>query len=202
MGKLEAKLPEMYRELHAKGAFKGDTWRQVQEAFAEFVTDHVTDSFTRKLHVLDYGCGPEGGLCQSGSWRPELTCRHNVTPFDPYVEAYSALPWDTPYNLFFSCDVFEHLPLSELHYILDRLRGRKALLAVFLSITTRPANKTLPNGLNAHLLVHPPEWWHGVLVGGLGSAYNLCLSHSDLLNGEVQFGFVRATARKEPPPGT
>lgn len=105
--------------------------------------------------LLDYGSGEGkqytekhvhrswGGVCPS--------C------FDPYVDWFS----EKPAGLFdgvICTDVLEHVPEEDIPALLADIFS-SARLFVFLSICTREAKKTLPDGRNCHLTVKPRAWW-------------------------------------------
>ena len=98
--------------------------------------------------ILDYGCGKR----TMETFLPHL----EIAGYDPAVEEYSALP--APADLVICLDVLEHIEPEFLENVLNHLRDltKKVIL---LSVSTRPAHKTLPDGRNAHLTVEPPEWW-------------------------------------------
>lgn len=169
--------------------FKGDTWRRHREGFERFIRTQVYQALPRV--VLDYGCGPTGGIAGGSSKHFD-----NVFSFDPYVRQYSADPWYRDFNIFFSCDVFEHLPLPDLHRLMTRIRAKESLTHLYIALSTRPANKTLPNGLNVHLTVKPAEWWQGFLEGGLGEDFKSTASVAYLQEGEATFEFVRVSSPK------
>lgn len=148
--RLAEELPGMYQRMHAEGEFAGDTWRN----HLPLLQQCVPDLAERK--ILDYGCGPKGGLAQA--------LGDSVTPYDPYVPAYREPPETDDVDLLFSCDVLEHVLPGELatlfHRAFLRLPGLRDL---FLIVTCRPAKKTLPDSpRNVHLTVRQPEWWLGL----------------------------------------
>lgn len=103
--------------------------------------------------VLDYGCGKGllGRSVKGVDWRN----------YDPAVPAFSALPSSA--DLVVCTDVLEHVEPDCLDAVLDHLLalGEKA---AFLVVATRPAQKSLPDGRNAHLIVQPMEWWMERLI--------------------------------------
>ena len=199
MSKLEAMLPGMYAEMHARSAFKGDSWnRHFFELFRFFDIDNNLGKHT----ILDYGCGPTGGLAgprvtEYGSGISDvLSCYScKVVPYDPYVEKYSADPWHSPLTGFFSCDVFEHMPLPQLRELLRRLCKHSSITHVFIALSTRAANKVLPNGLNAHITQHSGDWWQGLFDGILGAHFDCQASRVYLQEGEAAYEFVRRVER-------
>jgi hypothetical protein len=177
MTKLDDKLPTLYKELHANGAFQGLSCRDHVQDFKSFLT------FRKSGAVLDYGCGPLGGI--------KGHVPSTVIPYDPYVPEFSADPWEKKFDVFFSSDVFEHIPEQQLYGLLRRLCKHRQIKLIFLVISTRHANKTFSNGVNVHLTVRSAEWWHGFLVGVLGLHFVPELIKVDGMNATCTFGFHR-----------
>ena len=103
--------------------------------------------------VLDYGCG--NGLMKPklAELMPELT----VYEFDPAIPGKDVLPDISP-DILASIDVMENIEPDYLTNVLETMAGLSPKCVVLL-ISTRPANKTLADGRNAHLIVQPAEWW-------------------------------------------
>lgn len=179
MSKLEEILPILYRDMHAAGAFLGDTWRR-----------HMVDiqSFASGMGpILDYGCGPKGGLSDKSGPPTELA----VVPYDPYVKQYSEDPWGKNPAVFFSCDVFEHMTLPDLRTLMRRIWKQKSIRKVYISLSTRAANKTMPNGMNAHLTVQSADWWAGFFAYTFEEHFNCIVSQIDRLHDDCRFMFIR-----------
>lgn len=98
--------------------------------------------------ILDYGCG-KGSL---GKALAHLVVKN----YDPAIPGLDKPP--TAADLLVSTDVLEHIEPDCLDDVLDDMK-RCGLKAVFLTIATRKAAKTLADGRNAHLIVQSPEWW-------------------------------------------
>jgi hypothetical protein len=107
--------------------------------------------------VLDYGCGKStlrqalqnfenGTVAADGNWQD----------YDPCIPGKDTLP--NPADLVVCTDVMEHIEEDCLDAVLDDLRGLTKQ-RLFLSVATRPAQKTLQDGRNAHLIVKPAKWW-------------------------------------------
>jgi len=175
-------LAELNREMHRHGKFRGISWRSSLSEFREAVPA------LEQRTILDYGCGPLGGL--RGAF-PERTIAH-----DPYVDEFAEPPWGKPFDTVFSSDVLEHMTLSEVRTLADRIKGSTAEY-VFLVVSTRAAGKHLANGANAHLLIKSPEWWRKTLQRALGEAFQLTVFKADLLRRDVTLCFHRP-----PPAGT
>lgn len=107
--------------------------------------------------MLDYGCGEgrqytERRVHDAWGIMPAL--------YDPAVSGLDVLPLGK-FDGVVCTDVLEHVPEDELDGVLAELRGY-AKLWCFISVCCRPAkpNKNLPgSGGNAHVTIHPKEWW-------------------------------------------
>ncbi len=180
--KRSALLPGWYADMHAAGKFSGETYKAYLGELAEFLGRPLEGLPS----VLDFGCGPNGGLSTLGL--PAGV----VTAYDPYVPRFSADPWkgrSSPYALVFSADVLEHLTVAQLRRLAVDLEGSKAE-RVFLVVATRPAMKAFPNGDNVHLTIEAADWWRGFLQAALPS-YKLAYGRSDVFSGCVSLGFRR-----------
>lgn len=105
--------------------------------------------------ITDYGCG-KGNLARvinQKMYRWQL--------YDPFVPEYSRDPMPLPYLV--CCDVLEHIEPGCLDAVLDHIAEITGKVA-FVAICTEPARETLPDGRNAHLLVHDYAWWHAKLA--------------------------------------
>jgi len=98
--------------------------------------------------VLDYGSG-------RGKFHSRLNAE--ITPYDPAYEPFSNLP-DKEFDGVICTDVMEHIPEEEVNDALEKIFDRARYL-VFFNISTKPAEKNLPNGENAHCTLKPKEWW-------------------------------------------
>lgn len=122
---------------------KGSRWAGTVASLAK-----ATDSYS----VLDYGCG-RGSLRSLLAERVPLL---EVREYDPAIEGKDAPPRFA--DLVVSTDVLEHVEPDKIGTVLQHLRSL-ARKAVFLVVCLRPANKILPDGRNAHLLLQPADWW-------------------------------------------
>jgi hypothetical protein len=118
--------------------------------------------------VMDYGCG-KGEQYK----RPveidgqkfgtvEAYWDVSVTKWDPGVPEFSGAGRGFPHcgvqDIVISTDVLEHIPEDDVGGTVVRLFDG-ARKAVFATISCRLAEKTLPNGENAHCTVKEPSWW-------------------------------------------
>jgi len=105
--------------------------------------------------ILDYGAG-HGRLADALRGHG-----YAVREYDPAVEGKDASPAFA--DLVVSTDCLEHIEPVKLGAVLAHMRllARKA---VFVVISCRPAQKLLPNGKNAHLIVRNKRWWRERMV--------------------------------------
>lgn len=125
---------------------------------------------TGSSHLLDYGCAKGGQLAQhhppkalfskmgvfAESWMEALDVLR-IDGYDPAVVDYATLPLGT-FDGCYAIDVLEHLDEADLPWIIEEIFSY-ATKFVFLTVATVPAKKNLPNGENAHVTLHTPEWW-------------------------------------------
>lgn len=103
--------------------------------------------------ILDYGCG-------KGLLKPALkkVLPHIIVDeYDPAIPGKRELP-KTPADMVVCLDVMEHIEPVFLDDVLASIR-RLTIKWAFLSIATIPAQKTLADGRNAHLIVETEDWW-------------------------------------------
>jgi len=154
-------LIDQYRQLHEAGKFRGLSLLPHVKLVAGLVKE--TESKT----LLDFGCG-------KGEQYTKHFCHEawGIMPtlYDPAVPGLDRKP-DLKFDGVICSDVLEHLPESQLPAALDEIFGY-ARKFVYLSITTRPARKHLPDGRNCHLTVKPPSWWMN-LIGLRSISYHV-----------------------------
>lgn len=101
--------------------------------------------------ILDYGCG-KSPISVSGL---------DVRGYDPAVFDHATRP--EPADLLVCTDVLEHVEPGCLEAVLSDIRALARWMA-FLVIATRPSDKFLADGRNAHLIVEPMPWWQTRLL--------------------------------------
>ncbi|HET7548680.1 MAG TPA: methyltransferase domain-containing protein [Usitatibacter sp.] len=138
--KISAEYLDQNKRLHEAGSYGISGWR-----WAHPVRQLCEQLGTRD--VLDYGCGQR---------TLEKSLGFPIHNFDPCIAGLDAPP--EPADIVVCSDVLEHIEPDCLDEVLDDL-ARLTRRAGFLLIATRPAQKTLPDGRNAHLIQQPPEWW-------------------------------------------
>ena len=103
--------------------------------------------------ILDFGCG-------KGTLRPAVRAIAKdlkILEFDPAIPGKETLPERRP-HMVLARDVMEHIEPDCLDAVLDTMRDLRPKVVV-LSISLEPANKILPDGRNAHLIVETAGWW-------------------------------------------
>lgn len=117
--------------------------------------------------VLDYGSGkgrqyarlpvdiemPDGRRFEDipSFWGATVTC------YDPGCETLATLP-PGPFDAVICTDMLEHCDQEDLPWILTEMFASAGKL-VYASVALYPAQKTLPNGENAHVTLRPADWW-------------------------------------------
>lgn len=100
--------------------------------------------------ILDYGCG-KGALKRA----LPLDLAVLVHEYDPAIPGKETA---SPAEVVVCSDVLEHIEPECLDAVLADLRRLTQRMALLL-IALVPANKHLPDGRNAHLIVETADWW-------------------------------------------
>lgn len=138
------------KALHARPeGYGGGGYKQLPQILA-FIKERKPTS------LLDYGCG-QGTLKRV--LREQWT--GHIAEYDPAIEGKDALP--KPAEMVACTDVLEHVEPERLDAVLTHL-ARLTSKWAYVTIATRPANKTLPDGRNAHLILESEDWWTGRLA--------------------------------------
>jgi len=111
-------------------------------------------AFARELDaavILDYGCG-------QGTLKTSLSAIGvtDILEYDPAVKGKNGLP--KPAELVVCTDVLEHVEPDRLTAVLAHL-FQLTLVGAFFLIAMRKANKILPDGRNAHLIIEDSRFW-------------------------------------------
>jgi hypothetical protein len=105
----------------------------------------------RPKSILDYGCGQSIFLdCL------DLGDEVELLRYDPAIPAYGKLPRHKA-DLLVTIDVLEHIEEADLDRVMSEMRA--AAREAIIVIDTKPAKHTLPDGRNAHVSLHPHDWW-------------------------------------------
>ena len=143
---------QMQRELHARPNGYGGKGHKWAPTVARLVAEHGYTS------VLDYGCGQGALMAALRGMVPSVV---RLEDYDPAIAGKDGHPGFA--DLVTCTDVLEHIEPDRLDAVLAHLRllARKA---VFFVVALDPANKTLSDGRNAHLIQESPDWWQACLV--------------------------------------
>lgn len=142
-------ITEAYKQeqalLHSRGNY-GTTGRSYGPLIGALVARLSATS------LLDYGCGSRRSLLET------LRLPDGVVyeGYDPAVPDYSDEP--IPAELVCCVDVLEHIEPHLLGNVLKHLASLCDPYG-FFTIHTGPAQKTLSDGRNAHLIQQPVGWW-------------------------------------------
>jgi 16S rRNA A1518/A1519 N6-dimethyltransferase RsmA/KsgA/DIM1 with predicted DNA glycosylase/AP lyase activity len=116
--------------------------------------DHIVDLINNHniTDVLDYGAGKQMLAKELMIRCPQVI----VHSYDPGVSEIS----QSPNSASFVCctDVLEHVEPEFIDAVLDDLK-RVVLNIGYFIVSNSPAQKILPDGRNAHLIIQPFEWW-------------------------------------------
>ena len=101
--------------------------------------------------LLDYGAG-------KGNLAKHLKVEHpmRLQMYDPAIPKWSEKP--DPAEMVACIDVLEHIEPQLLENVLDDLKRVTKRIGMF-TVSCVPAEKTLSDGRNAHLIQAPCEWW-------------------------------------------
>lgn len=104
------------------------------------------------LTLLDFGCGK--GTLKANFLEPGV----RVAEYDPGIPGKHELPAER-FDIVACTDVLEHVEPEQIDATLAWIAAHSAK-ATYLQVCCRPANETLPDGRNAHLIVQPHNWWY------------------------------------------
>lgn len=102
--------------------------------------------------ILDYGCG-------------KSTLAHSlpfpIHQYDPAIPRFRARPESA--DIVVCTDVLEHIEPDLIENVLDDISSLTKRVAI-LVVASGPAQKTLADGRNAHLIQEKAPWWMDKLV--------------------------------------
>jgi hypothetical protein len=145
-------ISESYRKLnqrlHEEDPKYGTSSEKWTPAIAKMAEQNQCSS------ILDYGAGKmdlERSLKQH--WAGVPVCK--LISYDPAVDGHGH---KEPCDLVVCTDVLEHIEPECLDDVLNDIRDMTLKIG-FLSVCTIPAQKTLSDGRNAHLIQEGAKWW-------------------------------------------
>lgn len=139
---ITAEYREQNRQLHETAPAYGTSGVKYAKLISKLAAELGT------AEILDWGCGKQtlaGALPQ-----------YIVHGYDPCIEGLDEMP--RPHDLVVCTDVLEHVEPDYTHEVIDelyRLTGK----ALFLIVSTVPANRCLPDGRNTHINLRSSEEW-------------------------------------------
>lgn len=142
-------ISEEYRNLNAELHKSNELYGTSGKKYANQV--HALAMSMQTQDILDYGCG-KSTLAANLPFK--------IKQYDPAIKKYSALP--EPADMVVCTDVLEHIEPEMLGDVLEHLKSLVKRKGFFI-IATRPAQKTLSDGRNAHLIVEDARWWLNAL---------------------------------------
>lgn len=137
-------ISQSYRALNS-ALHEGGKYGRHGDKWADKVR-HLIDLY-QACSVLDYGCG-QGSLGRA--------LGQIVREYDPAIAGKDSAP--VPADLVVCTDVLEHIEPDCLSDVLAHLYSLSRT-ACFVVISTRPAQKFLADGRNAHLIVESDDFW-------------------------------------------
>lgn len=138
-------ISEDYRKLnsdkHASSKHYGTSGRHYLADIIQVLKINKTQD------LLDYGCG-KSTLANNLPFR--------IKQYDPAIRKYQNLP--DPADIVVCTDVLEHIEPDLIDNVMQHISSLTRKMA-FLVAALVPANKTLADGRNAHILLKDAEWW-------------------------------------------
>lgn len=154
-----ALVTEEYRkqlqQMHKPNPETGRTWGATACRHVYTIFNFINDTDMPYETILDYGSAD--GKFQFQARRRGLVGEGvEIYEYDPGIvgKEENNIPCD-----FVMCsDVLEHIEPDLIDAVLDDLQ-RCTLVRGYFCIALYPADKNLPDGRNAHLIIEKPEWW-------------------------------------------
>lgn len=137
-----------YQQIHRDNPRYGSGPGAVDRAA---LREWITSEETLAQCVIDYGCGNSPALF---TLFPEAQFFYR---YDPALHLFRDPPSGLKFAAGLCTDVMEHIPEDELDATLEHLWGLSPRW--YFIIHAAPAAQRLPDGSNAHVSQHPPEWW-------------------------------------------
>lgn len=158
----------LQRQMHEAGNY--GQWGDFNVEFVGRAIVPVYHNVRRPVSVLDYGAG-SGALADE---LEKLFRQISVTRYDPFAPRWRDGAEPGVHDVVNCSDVMEHVEPQCVENTLKYIAARTRFIATF-SIGIEDAEKTLPNGDNAHITLRSPQWWarklqkHFVVVEAVGN---------------------------------
>lgn len=108
-----------------------------------------------KCDILDYGCGKETLKKAMEENFPSIP-NMRVIGYDPGIPGKNQEPKRA--DVVVCTDVMEHIEPECVDTVLRHIKDLTEHVAI-INVSLIPAVKTLPDGRNAHISLHPKDWW-------------------------------------------
>jgi len=150
------------RKRDSKDAYDGKSTL----AFAPIIKEIIKKENINNM--IDYGCGKGNFYSKSfdleGKLIPPLRKFWDIEIklYDPCYEKYSKFEKDETFDLLICIDVLEHIPETDIEWILDRF-FKISKKYIFINVACYEAIALLPDGENAHINIQKPIWWSNKL---------------------------------------
>lgn len=135
----------LQKELHRNQ----DSYGSASVGYAPLVLDIL--EITGFKSISDYGAGK----CRLGNILKDKAKSIEYFPFDPAFPEYGE---PKTAELVTCIDVLEHIEPEYLNDVVEQLSKLIEKVGL-LTVHTGPAQKTLADGRNAHLIQQPASWW-------------------------------------------
>jgi len=146
------------RKRNAKDAYDGKSTLAYAPIIKKIIKNEKIEN------MIDYGCGKgkfySNGFNLSNKFIPPLRQYWDIyiKLYDPCYKKYSEFNKDETFDLTISIDVLEHIPDTDIEWILDRFFSISKKF-IFINVACYEAIALLPDGKNAHINVQTPSWW-------------------------------------------
>ena len=140
-------ISEAYRQLNAELHEKNPQYGIQGKKYASEIRQLAAAEEAE--FILDYGCGKQ-------RLRDALEPDWKVVGYDPCIPGLDASP--EPADVVACTDVLEHIEPEYIYLVMQDIR-RVTKKAAFFVIDTVEAEKHLPDGRNAHILLRDSQWW-------------------------------------------
>lgn len=144
-------ISDHYRKILEQVHTTAGPWGTAARYHFDTIKRFVQETGSRQL--LDYGAGSSGFLARE---LPKHVTGIEIHSYDPGIPEISARP--DPADIVLCIDVLEHVEPENIDAVLDDLK-RVTIRHGLFNIATRPAERILPDGRNAHLIVESESWW-------------------------------------------
>lgn len=173
------KYTNQYIKIYEDVPQYGKTGRHYSKVLNHIIKSNNVNS------LFDFGCGQNAKIINYLNERfPSIKSRG----YDPAIVYNTELvsnifPHGEKFDILISTDCLEHIPSDELPQCWQ-LFYELSPKCMFHAISTRKAQKILPDGTNAHKTVESPEWWRNEFARNFPNYYVTVLTEEFLTKEE------------------